>query len=284
MLTDGASLAAGPELVAERILDVLTEPFYLGDTTPSPSSSRPRSASRSGPASTPSICLHDADTALSQAKEAGKGRYALFGQDMPQAIESRLAFENELRSAVATDQFFLRYQPIFDIETRTTTGVEALLRWQHPTRRVIPPDHFLPLARGERPDHSPRSLGDPRGVPPRCGPAPQRVPDHHVGEPLGSAARVRAPGGRRPRGAAPTSGFEPQRVGARDHRDDDHARHRADGRPAHRPEGPRSPHRHRRLRHGLLVARLPASVPCRHLEDRPLVHQLPGHDAATRRC
>ena len=86
--------------------------------------------------------LHDADTALSQAKEAGRGRYALFGQDMPQAIESRLAFENELRSAVATDQFFLRYQPIFDIETRTTTGVEALLRWQHPTRRVMPAGPF----------------------------------------------------------------------------------------------------------------------------------------------
>ncbi len=145
VLTDGASLAAGPELVAERILDVLREPFYLGESHPEPYSVSASVGVALGPRVDAEQLLHDADTALTQAKETGKGRYALFGQDMPQAIESRLAFENELRSAVATDQFFLRYQPIFDIETRTTTGVEALLRWQHPTRRVIPPDHFLPL-------------------------------------------------------------------------------------------------------------------------------------------
>ena len=145
VLTDGASLAAGPELVAERIFDVLREPFYLGDEHPEPYSVSASVGIAFGPRVDAEHLLRDATTALAQAKEAGRGRYALFGQDMPQAIESRLAFENELRSAVATDQFFLRYQPIFDIDSRTTTGVEALLRWQHPTRRVIPPDHFLPL-------------------------------------------------------------------------------------------------------------------------------------------
>ena len=145
VLTDGASLAAGPELVAERILDVLREPFYLGVGHAEPYSVSVSVGIAFGPRVDADQLLRDATIALSQAKEAGKGRYALFGQDLPQAIESRLAFENELRSAVATDQFFLRYQPIFDIESRTTTGVEALLRWQHPTRRVIPPDHFLPL-------------------------------------------------------------------------------------------------------------------------------------------
>jgi diguanylate cyclase (GGDEF)-like protein len=144
VLTDGASLAAGPELVAERILDVLREPFFL-QSRPEPFIISVSVGVALGPRVDAEHLLHDADVALSQAKEAGRGRYSLFGQDMPQAIESRLAFENELRSAVATDQFFLRYQPIFDIETRTTTGVEALLRWQHPTRRVMPPDHFLPL-------------------------------------------------------------------------------------------------------------------------------------------
>jgi diguanylate cyclase (GGDEF)-like protein len=145
VLTEGASLAAGPELVAERILDVLREPIYLDEERPEPYTVSASVGIAFGPRVDAEHLLHDAATALAQAKEAGRGRYALFGQDMPQAIESRLAFENELRSAVAKDQFFLRYQPIFDIETRTTTGVEALLRWQHPTRRVIPPDHFLPL-------------------------------------------------------------------------------------------------------------------------------------------
>ena len=145
VLTDGASLAAGPELVAERILDVLREPFYLGEGHPDPYSVSASIGVSLGPRIDAELLLHDADSALSEAKAAGKGRYVLFGEDLPQAIESRLAFENELRIAVATDQFFLRYQPIFDIETRNTTGVEALLRWQHPTRRVIPPDHFLPV-------------------------------------------------------------------------------------------------------------------------------------------
>jgi EAL domain-containing protein (putative c-di-GMP-specific phosphodiesterase class I) len=145
VLTDGASLAAGPELVAERILEVLREPFYLDEERPEPYTVSGSLGVAFGPRLDAESLLQDAETALAQAKEAGRGRYALFGQDTPQAVESRLAFENELRSAVATDQFFLRYQPTFDIESRTTTGVEALLRWQHPTRRVIPPDHFLPL-------------------------------------------------------------------------------------------------------------------------------------------
>ena len=87
----------------------------------------------------------DAEAALAEAKKARPGRYSLFGDDTPSVTEGRQVFETELRIAVATGQFFLRYQPIFDIESRTTTGVEALLRWQHPTRRVIPPDHFLPV-------------------------------------------------------------------------------------------------------------------------------------------
>jgi diguanylate cyclase (GGDEF)-like protein len=145
VLIDGASLAAGPELVAERILEVLREPFHLGENHLEPYTASASVGIALGPRVDAEHLLQDAGTALSQAKQSGRGGFAVFGQDMPQAIESRQAFENELRSAVATDQFFLRYQPIFDIDTRRTTGVEALLRWQHPTRRVVPPDHFLPM-------------------------------------------------------------------------------------------------------------------------------------------
>jgi diguanylate cyclase (GGDEF)-like protein len=145
VLTDGASLAAGPELVAERILSVLGEPFYLGEGHQIEHHITASVGIALGPRIEAEDLLRDASVAMSEAKTAGKGRYSVFGQDMPQAVEGRKQFENELRTAVATNQFFLRYQPIFDIDSRMTTGVEALLRWQHPTRRVIPPDHFLPL-------------------------------------------------------------------------------------------------------------------------------------------
>ncbi len=145
VLVDGASLAAGPELVAERILEVVRKPFYLGEGHLEPYRVSASVGIALGPRIDAEHLLQDADTALSEAKEAGRDRYAVFGQDIPQAIESRQAFENELRSAMVQHQFFLRYQPIFDIDTRSTTGVEALLRWQHPTRGVIPPDHFLPM-------------------------------------------------------------------------------------------------------------------------------------------
>ena len=283
VLTDGASLAAGPELVAERILDVLREPFYLGAEHAEPHSVSVSVGIAFGPRVDAEQLLRDATTALSQAKEAGKGRYALFGQDMPQAIESRLAFENELRSAVATDQFFLRYQPIFDIDSRTTTGVEALLRWQHPTRRVIPPDHFLPLL-----EESGLIVPLGRWVLQEACAARRGV--HRNGYLITMSVNVSARQLESETLVADVAealarvGLRAQRTGPRDHRDDDHARHRAHGRPAHRPQGPGGAHRHRRLRHRLLVARLPAPVPGGHLEDRPLVHQLAGHDAATRRC
>jgi diguanylate cyclase (GGDEF)-like protein len=144
VLIEGATLEAGPELVAERITEVMREPYHLeGELDPFTVTACVGIAL--GPRVHGEDLLRDASLALSESRSAGPGAYGVFGRDLPQAVESRLAFENELRSAVASQQFFLRYQPIFDIESRTTTGVEALLRWQHPTRRVVPPDHFLPM-------------------------------------------------------------------------------------------------------------------------------------------
>ena len=145
VLTDANALAAGPELVAERIRDMLREPFYLGEGHLEPYNISASVGVALGPRVEAEQLLLDAETALSHAKESARGRYAVFGLDMPKAVESRQVVENELRSAMVQKEFFLRYQPIFDIETRATTGVEALLRWRHATRGVIPPDHFLPL-------------------------------------------------------------------------------------------------------------------------------------------
>lgn len=90
--------------------------------------------------------LRDADTALYRAKELGKARYEIFNQQMYLDAMSRLELENELRQAIANQELVLYYQPIFSINNLELTGFEALVRWEHPTRGMVSPDKFIPLA------------------------------------------------------------------------------------------------------------------------------------------
>ena len=143
ILLEGASLLAGPEVVAERVLDVLAEPIILNG--------EPRLIAASigiafGPRPTADEWLRDADIALYEAKAAGKNGYIVFESEMQQTIQSRVALEHDLHDALADNQFFLNYQPTFDLRTNETTGVEALIRWEHPTAGVIMPDDFIPAA------------------------------------------------------------------------------------------------------------------------------------------
>ena len=75
-------------------------------------------------------------------------------------IQQRLEVEFDLRSALADHQFRLVYQPIYNLDDLTIVGVEALLRWQHPTRGLIQPDEFLPILEQTRPDPRGRPMGD----------------------------------------------------------------------------------------------------------------------------
>jgi diguanylate cyclase (GGDEF)-like protein len=144
VLTEAASLAAGPEVVAQRLIDVLQEPFHLG-----PSEAAYTVTASIGVAigdrDSAADLLRDADVALYQAKAAGKNGYTVFHQRMQDEVESRLGTEMDLRFALDDEQFFLMYQPTFDIARVETTGAEALLRWRHPTRGVVPPVDFIPL-------------------------------------------------------------------------------------------------------------------------------------------
>ncbi|MGO9447293.1 MAG: EAL domain-containing protein [Solirubrobacteraceae bacterium] len=90
--------------------------------------------------------LRDAHVALASAKAAGKDRYTLFNANMRTVIEGRAVLEAELSTALAENQFFLLYQPIYDLRTRKVAGLEALIRWQHPAQGVLRPDAFIPLA------------------------------------------------------------------------------------------------------------------------------------------
>lgn len=90
--------------------------------------------------------LMNADIAMYHAKADGKNGYRLYNADMNQQTSDRLALQHDLRKALDLQQLFLMYQPKFDAFSGVMTGVEALIRWQHPERGLIPPGRFIPLA------------------------------------------------------------------------------------------------------------------------------------------
>jgi diguanylate cyclase (GGDEF)-like protein len=146
VLAEGMALAAGPELVAERLLEVLAEPFELIGSSPALT---PVAVSASigiavGPRDSSEELFRDADVALYRAKESGKNRYVIFESEMYTTMHSRHELELDLQAAIGTDQFYLCYQPIFNLSDMSVIGVEALLRWNHPTKGLLQPDEFIP--------------------------------------------------------------------------------------------------------------------------------------------
>ncbi|HEV2980269.1 MAG TPA: bifunctional diguanylate cyclase/phosphodiesterase [Solirubrobacteraceae bacterium] len=146
MLVDTVGLDAGPELVAERILDVLRQPIELAAPAQSPVSVTASIGVATGRPSSAEALLQDADLAMYKAKAVGKDGYALFESAMQTAAQDRIHLEMDLAEALQADQLFLAYQPMLDLKDKRVVGVEALLRWRHPTRGVIPPDAFIPIA------------------------------------------------------------------------------------------------------------------------------------------
>jgi EAL domain-containing protein (putative c-di-GMP-specific phosphodiesterase class I) len=90
--------------------------------------------------------IRDADLAMYHAKAAGKGRYATFQLEMHAAVVERSELEVELQGAAGRNELVLHYQPIVALDSEEIIGVEALVRWQHPTRGLVSPDVFIPLA------------------------------------------------------------------------------------------------------------------------------------------
>jgi predicted signal transduction protein with EAL and GGDEF domain len=92
------------------------------------------------------VLLSNADLALYRSKASGRGRFCFFEPEMNDHAQSRLANLVDLRSALKEGQFELFYQPQVSLPSRRIVGFEALLRWRHPERGLIPPDRFIPLA------------------------------------------------------------------------------------------------------------------------------------------
>ncbi len=146
VLVEAAHLDAGPELVAERLLEVLRVPYEI-----SSESGRQLTLSASigiavGPRQNAEELLRDAEVAMTEAKAIGGAHHVLFESRMHTAIQDRMTLEMDLAEAVEADQLEIVYQPTFDLRTERTLGLEALLRWRHPTRGLVMPTEFIPIA------------------------------------------------------------------------------------------------------------------------------------------
>jgi diguanylate cyclase (GGDEF)-like protein len=145
VLVDGSTMDAGPELVAERLLSVIRQPFELEDTVCGPLNLTASIGIAAGARSSATELLRDADIALYGAKAAGKDCFVVFRPEMHTVVQDRLLLEMDLREALVAHQYFLVYQPIFNLASGAPTGVEALLRWRHPTKGIMQPDDFIPI-------------------------------------------------------------------------------------------------------------------------------------------
>jgi diguanylate cyclase (GGDEF)-like protein len=92
------------------------------------------------------VLLRHAEIAMRVAKASSRGSYRFYSHEMSQSTDDRLALETELRHAIELGQMVLHYQPKVDIATNRVRSAEALIRWRHPTRGLVPPNTFIPVA------------------------------------------------------------------------------------------------------------------------------------------
>ena len=130
---------------AERIIALLDEPFGVhGHQIVIGTSVGIAFSPQDG--TDPDQLLKNADLALYRAKQDGRGVYRMFQQDMDAQMQARRLLEIDLRTALGSSQLELFYQPLIDLRAQAVVGFEALLRWRHPSRGLVPPDQFIPLA------------------------------------------------------------------------------------------------------------------------------------------
>ena len=136
---------AGSIDLATRVSKLIAEPFLLpGHRVEIGTSIGIAMAPEHG--SDQAQLLKKADLALYRSKSAGRNCHTVYDEAMSAELEARNTLEGDLRDAIACCQFEVHYQPFFDLQTGRRQGLEALVRWRHPTRGLIPPDQFIPLA------------------------------------------------------------------------------------------------------------------------------------------
>ncbi len=132
-------------IVAQKILETLSTAFHI-DTHELYITASIGISLYPANGLTPETLMKTADVAMYRAKEKGRNNFQFFALEMNERAHQALFLENNLRKAIDNQELALYYQPQVEITTGKTTGMEALIRWHHPTRGVIPPDKFIPMA------------------------------------------------------------------------------------------------------------------------------------------
>jgi diguanylate cyclase (GGDEF)-like protein/PAS domain S-box-containing protein len=145
LLLEQIHSVAEAERVAQRVHDVLKEPFFVGERevyiTPSIGIALSGSAD-----DRPEDLLRNADVAMYRAKRNGRACYEIFDPLMHKHVMQRLELEHQLRQAIERQEFLVHYQPKLDLASGRIVEVEALIRWQHPEQGLISPSEFIPVA------------------------------------------------------------------------------------------------------------------------------------------
>ncbi|MGC8509994.1 MAG: putative bifunctional diguanylate cyclase/phosphodiesterase, partial [Acidimicrobiales bacterium] len=132
--------------VGARLLDLFTAPFIIADQLVVQHASIGVATCATARGRDCEDLIRDADVALYEAKRAGRHQIATFTPQMSSRTAGQFQLTQDLTRAIENDEIVMLYQPIVDLRTRTVVGVESLMRWRHPTRGLVAPDAFIPLA------------------------------------------------------------------------------------------------------------------------------------------
>jgi EAL domain-containing protein (putative c-di-GMP-specific phosphodiesterase class I) len=148
VLLEGASIVAAKD-AADRLIEAISVPIVLGTVTVQISASVGITMAIPGEV-TAQEALRNSDLAMYWAKENGKSTKAIYESRLHTEALERLQLRADLQHALRSDELVLYYQPEIDLETGEIAGVEALIRWEHPTRGLLPPVSFVPMAEESR--------------------------------------------------------------------------------------------------------------------------------------
>ena len=145
VLAESCSQVVQAAALAQRMLDVMKQPFIFDGHQLFISASIGISLFPNDALSAEQL-LRNADSALFKAKSVGREGYALYTEELTAHAQNRVEIARELRRALEQQELRVYYQPVHDLHTSRLIGVEALVRWEHPERGLVPPGEFVPIA------------------------------------------------------------------------------------------------------------------------------------------